>query len=98
MSGIDGYSIATLVLFFVSTFFVIRPVSFRVHVPFYPKFSVKITLGMMTAPIIVICILWASQCIGPTQIRDGIIGVGQQYSPQLSYLDAHDHFRRCQTI
>ncbi|KAF9037771.1 hypothetical protein BJ165DRAFT_1502908 [Panaeolus papilionaceus] len=36
--------------------------------------EVKITIGLMSAPILTIAILWASQCLGPAQIRNGIVG------------------------
>ena len=74
MTNIDGYSIATLVLFLISTCFVIKSFSFKV--PLHQKFSITLTLGLGTAPIIAILILWASGCIGAGQIRDGIIGTG----------------------
>src|SRR5688572_14125126 len=71
---ITRFSIVTLVLFFVSTIFVIRPVSFKVNIPRLAR--PRITLGLNTAPILAIAILWASQCLGATQIRDGIVGTG----------------------
>jgi hypothetical protein len=74
MSHIDGFAIATLILFFVSTVFVIQPLSFHVPLPFIGR--TKITIGLMTAPILTILILWAAQCIGATEIRDGIVGTG----------------------
>ena len=74
MSNIDGFAIATLILFFLSTFFVIRPLSFHVPLPLIGR--TRITIGLMTAPIIAILILWAAQCIGATEIRDGIVGTG----------------------
>lgn len=66
---ITGSSIATLVLFIISIFFVIVPVSIplrgtRLHIP----------INLSTAPVLAIAILWASQCIGATVIRDGIVG------------------------
>ncbi|CAA7269924.1 unnamed protein product [Cyclocybe aegerita] len=72
MSDIDRFSIVTLVLFFLSTIFVIQPLSFHVRLPFIGR--TRLTIGLMTAPIIAIAILWAAQCIGATQIRDGIVG------------------------
>ncbi|KAF8153210.1 hypothetical protein B0H34DRAFT_662887 [Crassisporium funariophilum] len=72
MSDINRFSIVTLVLFFLSTVFVIQPVSFHVRLPLIGR--TKITIGMMTAPILAIGILWAAQCLGATQIRDGIVG------------------------
>jgi len=74
MSGINSYSIVTLVFFFLSTIFVIRPLSFHVRLPVIRR--TRITLGVMSAPILAIIILWASQCIGATQIRNGIVGTG----------------------
>ena len=73
-SEISGFAIATLILFFLSTIFVIQPLSFHVPLPFIGQ--TKVTIGLMTAPIIAILILWAAQCIGPSQIRDGIVGTG----------------------
>ena len=69
---ITRYSIVTLVLFFVSTIFVIQPFSFHVNLPILGR--KRLTLGLMSAPIITIAILWASQCLGATQIRNGIVG------------------------
>ena len=74
MSDIDGFAIATLILFFLSTIFVIQPLSFHVPLPIIGR--TRLTIGLMTAPIIVILVLWAAQCIGPTEIRDGIVGTG----------------------
>ncbi|KAJ7291168.1 hypothetical protein C8J57DRAFT_1271595 [Mycena rebaudengoi] len=62
-----GYAIATLVLFIISIVFVIRSVSFKVR-------GRRIYINLSTAPILAIAILWASQCLGPKQIRDGIVG------------------------
>ncbi|KAH9474785.1 Arsenical pump membrane protein [Psilocybe cubensis] len=72
MSNIDRFSIVTLILFFLSTLFVIHPVSFHVRLPVIGK--IRLTIGLMSAPIIAIAILWAAQCLGPTQIRNGIVG------------------------
>lgn len=69
---VNRFSIVTLVFFFLSTVFVIHPVSFHVPLPVLGKR--RITIGLMTAPIIAIAVLWASQCIGATQIRNGIVG------------------------
>ena len=74
MSNINGFSIATLVLFFLSTIFVINPISFHVRLPVIRR--TKVTIGLMTAPILTILLLWAAQCIGANQIRDGIVGIG----------------------
>jgi len=73
--SIDHRSIVTLVFFLLSTLLVIRPVSFHVHLPFLGR--TKLTLGVISAPIIAIFILWASRCLGTTQIRHGIVGTGQ---------------------
>ena len=73
-SDISGFAIATLILFFLSTIFVIQPLSFHVPLPIIGR--TKITIGLMTAPITAILILWAAQCIGATQIRNGIVGTG----------------------
>ncbi|KAH6910722.1 hypothetical protein BKA70DRAFT_1271338 [Coprinopsis sp. MPI-PUGE-AT-0042] len=69
---ITRYSIVTLVLFFISTIFVIQPFSFHVNLPILGR--KRLTLGLMSAPILAIAILWASQCLGATQIRNGIVG------------------------
>ena len=87
MSDINGFAIATLILFFISTFFVIQPLSFHVPLPIIGR--TRITIGMMTAPIIAILILWAAQCIGATEIRDGIVGTG--LFPLILYLIENDH-------
>ncbi|RXW17660.1 hypothetical protein EST38_g8192 [Candolleomyces aberdarensis] len=65
-------AIVTLILFFLSAIFVIRPLSFHVPLPLIGRR--KVTIGLQTAPIIAIAILWASQCLGATQIRNGIVG------------------------
>ncbi|KAJ7704296.1 hypothetical protein B0H17DRAFT_1039190 [Mycena rosella] len=65
--AITRFSIVTLVIFILSIIFVIYPVAFRVR-------GRRIPLNLNTAPILAIAILWASQCLGPTQIRDGIVG------------------------
>ena len=72
---VNRFSIVTLVFFFLSTIFVIQPVSFHVPLPVLGKR--RITIGLMTAPIFAIAVLWASQCIGATQIRNGIVGTGK---------------------
>ncbi|GJJ08743.1 hypothetical protein Clacol_002962 [Clathrus columnatus] len=72
MSNITGKSIATLILFVLSIIFVIHDVNFPVKLPRYGKRTIPINLT--TAPILAIAILWASQCLGPAQIRDGIVG------------------------
>jgi len=70
MSNIDRFTLDFLLL---STLFVIKP--FSSHVPMLGR--KKVTLGLMTAPIMAVCILWESEYIGATQIRDGITGIGQ---------------------
>ncbi|KAL0959091.1 hypothetical protein HGRIS_014389 [Hohenbuehelia grisea] len=70
---ITGKSIATLVIFILSIFFVIHPVSWNIPLPRYGKR--RFVLGLSTAPIIAIAILWAAQCLGPAQIRHGIVGL-----------------------
>ncbi|KNZ81058.1 Putative arsenical pump membrane protein YdfA [Termitomyces sp. J132] len=69
---IDRFSIVTLVFFFLSAIFVIRPVSFPICLPYLGRR--RIWINLTTAPIIAIAILWAAQCLGATQIRDGIVG------------------------
>jgi len=72
MSNIDRFALDFLLL---STVFAIKPFSFHVPVPMLGR--KQVTLGLMTAPIIAVCILWASEYIGATQIRDGMTGIGQ---------------------
>ncbi|TEB25450.1 hypothetical protein FA13DRAFT_1765772 [Coprinellus micaceus] len=69
---ITRFAIVTLIFFFLSTIFVIQPWSFHVQLPILGKR--KVTIGLMTAPIVTIALLWAAQCLGATQIRDGIVG------------------------
>ena len=73
-SMVNRFSIVTLVIFFLSAGFVIRPVSIT-SVTIWKK-KRRLWLSLNTAPIIAIAILWASQCLGPTQIRRGIVGTG----------------------
>ena len=65
----SGYAIATLVVFIISIFFVIRPVSIPTPHPIP-----RIPLNLTTAPILAIALLWAAQCIDPAVIRNGIVG------------------------
>ncbi|KAJ7481616.1 hypothetical protein FB451DRAFT_1236608 [Mycena latifolia] len=65
--AVTRFSVVTLVIFVLSIFFVIYPVEFRIR-------RRRIPLNLTTAPILAIAILWASQCLGPTQIRQGIVG------------------------
>jgi len=74
MSNIDRFTLDFLLL---STVFVIKP--FFSHLPVPMLGRKKVTLGLMTAPIIAVC---ASECIGATQIHDDIIGTGQAPLPQ----------------
>ncbi|KAJ7135428.1 hypothetical protein C8R43DRAFT_1020982 [Mycena crocata] len=61
------FSVVTLVIFILSIGFVIFPVGFTIR-------RKRISINLTTAPIAAIAILWASQCLGPAQIRDGIVG------------------------
>ncbi|GLB41161.1 putative arsenical pump membrane protein [Lyophyllum shimeji] len=63
---------ATLVVFVISIFFVIYPVSISIRLPYIGK--KRIPINLTTAPILAIAILWAAQCLGPSEIRDGIVG------------------------
>ncbi|KAL1760701.1 hypothetical protein FB107DRAFT_202312 [Schizophyllum commune] len=69
---IDRLSIVTLIFFILSVTFVIYPWSFYVHLPYFGRRKVPVNLS--TAPILAIAILWAAQCIGATDIRNGIVG------------------------
>ncbi|KAL1728973.1 hypothetical protein EV714DRAFT_213900 [Schizophyllum commune] len=69
---IDRFSIVTLIFFVLSVTFVIYPWSFYVHLPYFGRRKVPVNLN--TAPILAIAILWAAQCIGATDIRNGIVG------------------------
>ncbi|KAJ2922584.1 hypothetical protein H1R20_g14508, partial [Candolleomyces eurysporus] len=62
----------TLLLFFLSNILVIYPASFTVSLPLIGER--KVTIGLITSPIMAIAILWAFQCLGGTQMRNGIIG------------------------
>ncbi|KAG9312509.1 hypothetical protein JVU11DRAFT_6901 [Chiua virens] len=66
---ISGYAIASLVLFIVSTLFVIRPISIPT-----PRFIPRIPINLLTAPILAIAILWAAECLDLAVIRNGIVG------------------------
>ncbi|KAJ7057070.1 hypothetical protein C8F01DRAFT_1153303 [Mycena amicta] len=65
--AITRFSIVTLIIFVLSITFVIAPVKIRIG-------KRRIPINLSTAPILAIAILWAAQCLGPTQIRDGIVG------------------------
>ncbi|KAJ7653275.1 hypothetical protein DFH06DRAFT_1205183 [Mycena polygramma] len=69
---ITAYSIVTLVIFICSIAFVIQPLPIPVRLPYIGH--KRVVLNLTTAPILAIAILWAAQCLGPTQIRDGIVG------------------------
>ncbi|KAJ7139054.1 hypothetical protein C8R44DRAFT_300278 [Mycena epipterygia] len=69
---ITGFSIATLVIFICSIAFVIHPLSVPIRLPYVGH--KRLSLNLTTAPILAIAILWAAQCLGPSQIRDGIVG------------------------
>jgi Na+/H+ antiporter NhaD/arsenite permease-like protein len=61
-------AVATVVIFIISIFFVVQ----RVKIPIC--YGRHITLNLLTGPLIAIAILWASQCIDGSTIRDGIVG------------------------
>ena len=65
----SGYAITTLVVFVVSVFFVIHPISIPTPRPF-PRIPINLTTG----PILAIALLWVSKCIDSTVIRNGIVG------------------------
>ena len=65
----SGYAIATLVVFIISIFFVIHPVSLPT-----PRPIPRIPINLTTAPILAIALLWAAQCLDPAVIRDGFVG------------------------
>ncbi|KAJ7654801.1 hypothetical protein B0H17DRAFT_1099601 [Mycena rosella] len=69
---ITGFSIATLVIFICSIAFVIHPLSVPIRLPYIGH--KRVHLNLTSAPIFAIAVLWAAQCLGPTQIRDGIVG------------------------
>ncbi|KIY65232.1 hypothetical protein CYLTODRAFT_424538 [Cylindrobasidium torrendii FP15055 ss-10] len=71
--AITRFSIVTLILFALSIICVIRPLYIPLRLPYLGRR--RLPINLTTAPIIIIAILWASQCIGSNQIRDGIVGV-----------------------
>lgn len=97
---ITRFSIVTLIIFILSIFFVIHPISFGLTLPRLGRRRVHINLT--TAPIVAIAVLWASQCLGATQvclnpvtfklgfntaqIRNGIVGTGQSSRTGLTNL------------
>ena len=62
-------AIVTLVVFIISTVFIICPISIPTPHPL-PRIRINLT----TAPILAIALLWAAQCLDPTVIRNGIVG------------------------
>ncbi|KAK7052409.1 CitMHS domain-containing protein [Favolaschia claudopus] len=73
----SGFSIATLVVFILSISFVIHPLSVPLRLPYIGR--TRAVLNLTTAPILAIAILWAAQCLGSSQIRDGIVGTSEKY-------------------
>ncbi|KDR73123.1 hypothetical protein GALMADRAFT_142272 [Galerina marginata CBS 339.88] len=73
---VSGPAIATLVVFILSIICVIHSFSFTVPLPlpYLGLRRTRIHLNLTTAPIIAILVLWAAQCLGPRDIRDGIVG------------------------
>jgi Na+/H+ antiporter NhaD/arsenite permease-like protein len=69
---ITARAIITLVVFIVSTVFVIVPVSVRVPLRHGRHFSIP--MNLVPAPILAIALLAAAQCINGSVIQDGIIG------------------------
>ncbi|KAJ7822415.1 hypothetical protein B0H13DRAFT_2241642 [Mycena leptocephala] len=67
-----GFSVTTLVVFIASIAAVIHPLSIPIRLPYIGH--KRVLLNLTTAPILAIAILWAAQCLGPSQIRDGIVG------------------------
>ncbi|KAF8550188.1 hypothetical protein OG21DRAFT_1469056 [Imleria badia] len=65
----SGYAIATLVVFIISIFFVIHPVTIPT-----PRPIPRIPINLTTAPILAIALLWAAQCLDAAVIRDGFVG------------------------
>ncbi|KAF9008015.1 hypothetical protein BDQ17DRAFT_1539737 [Cyathus striatus] len=68
---VSGSVIVTLVTFVLSIILIICPLSFRVPIKGFKK---PISIGLATAPILAIVILWATKCLGMTEIRLGIVG------------------------
>ncbi|KIJ45142.1 hypothetical protein M422DRAFT_167130 [Sphaerobolus stellatus SS14] len=75
MGVLTGKSAGTLIVFVFSIIFVIQPyyIPVPIRLPYMKKKGIP--LNLTTAPIIAIAILWAAQCLGPSTIRDGIVGV-----------------------
>jgi hypothetical protein len=63
---VSGSAIGTLVVFIISIIFVIRSFAVPIFLPYVGRKTVPINLT--TAPIIAILILWAAQCLGPTEV------------------------------
>jgi len=72
---ITRFSIVTLVIFILSIIVVIYPVTLPIPLHGRRK-RLRVPINLTTAPILAIAILWASQCLGPSQIRNGIVGTG----------------------
>ena len=62
-------AIATLVVYVISVVFVIRPV----YIPTLHPIP-RIPLNFTTAPVLAIALLWATQCIDLSVIRNGVVG------------------------
>ncbi|KAF8874420.1 hypothetical protein BD779DRAFT_1678745 [Infundibulicybe gibba] len=60
------------VVFVLSIIFVIHPIS--VPIPLPSIGTKRLSINLTTAPILAIAVLWAAQCLGPNEIRDGIVG------------------------
>ncbi|CAA7262487.1 unnamed protein product [Cyclocybe aegerita] len=69
---VSGSAIATLVVFILSIICVIYPFSLPIFLPYLGR--KRIYINLTTAPILAILVLWAAQCLGPRNIRDGIVG------------------------
>ncbi|KAJ3512651.1 hypothetical protein NLJ89_g3407 [Agrocybe chaxingu] len=69
---VSGSAIATLVVFILSIICVIYPFSLPILLPYLGR--KRIHINLTTAPIIAILVLWAAQCLGARNIRDGIVG------------------------
>ncbi|KAJ7474477.1 hypothetical protein B0H11DRAFT_2035587 [Mycena galericulata] len=65
VSMVTGCSIATLVIFVWTIVFVIHLLSIPLCLPYIGH--KRLRLNLTTAPILAIAILWAAQCLGPSQ-------------------------------
>ncbi|KAM6495197.1 hypothetical protein JOM56_009820 [Amanita muscaria] len=81
---LSGKSVATLVLSVLSIIFVIQPVK----IPIGRDQNKHVPLNIFTAPILAIAVLWATQCVEASMIRDGIIGTDgiKPYNVLISFL------------